>query len=178
MKLPETETFKINENWFCSKVVRKSMVYFSEDEIIRIFEDLPQHRGCSPVEIEEAESIFNGALPPFYKRLMLLDEQRMVATGSIRPVSELQNVRRDAEDILREEEELIEDWPVFNLSRNHVVFAWNDIYCFYYFEANGRDDVPVFRYVYYSDDDDRRPTIECRSVSDFMIESIRQFLKL
>jgi hypothetical protein len=154
------------------------MATFSDDEVLEVFVNLPQHRGCPPTDIAEAESFVEGTLPPFYKWLMLLDEQRVIAIDDLHSVSKLQEARQNAEDVLRETEEEVEDWPVLELQKKHVIFAWQGIYCFYFFEATGADDVPVYRFVYYSSDDEWRPTVVCRSVRTFLIGAIRDYLKL
>ncbi len=148
------------------------MTSFTDDEVLQIFEDLPNHLGCLPAELDDAEQAFGAVFPPIYRRLMLLDERRMLSIGWILPVGKLAAWKRDAEHLLKNDEH------TYRLEPHHVVFAWYDIHSFYFFTADGKDDVPVYRFNYYSDDDDWLPAIESTSVREFLIKRIRSYLKL
>lgn len=148
------------------------MTSFTDDEVLQIFEDLPNHLGCSPADLDDAEQAFGAVFPKIYRRLMLLDERRMLSIGWILPIGKLKDWKHDAEHLLTEDEH------EFQLEPQHVVFAWYDIHSFYFFAADGSDDVPVYRFNYYSDDDDWLPVVESLSVREFLIQRIRSYLKL
>ncbi|QDU43253.1 hypothetical protein Mal52_17250 [Symmachiella dynata] len=148
------------------------MTSFTDDEVLQIFEDLPNHLGCSPAELDDAEQAFGAVFPPIYRRLMLLDERRMLSIGWILPVSKLKVWKHDAEHLLTEDEH------EFQLEPNHVVFAWYEIYSFYFFTAGGKDDVPVYRFNYYSEEDNWHPALAASSIREFLIQRIRSYLKL
>ena len=105
------------------------MTRFTDDEVIQIFEELPNHQGCSPADLADAELQFGASFPTIYRRLMLLDERRMLSVGWILPVNKLAEWKRDAEQILNN------DGHDFQLAPNHVVFAWYDIHSFYFFRC-------------------------------------------
>ncbi len=148
------------------------MVRFTDDEVLQLFEDLPRHRGCGLSDLEKVEDTLGVSLPPTYRRLMLLDERRMLACGYVLPVDRLPEGRRNAEELLQE------DGFDFRFETNHVVFAWYEVHSFFYFEARGRDDVPVFEFDYCSGESYGLPMKRFPTARTFLVDLIRQYLKL
>ncbi|MCE9545945.1 MAG: hypothetical protein K8T25_10560 [Planctomycetia bacterium] len=148
------------------------MSSLSNNEVLRIFEVLQGHHGCPESVLNDAEQLVSGRLPPTYRRLMLLDADRLLATGVFLPPDKLSDHKQEAQELL------LEDNYSFRLERTHVVFAWLDIYAFYFFDAIGSDDVPVFEFNYYSSDNDRLPRECSRTVPEFFAKIIRDYLKL
>jgi len=114
------------------------MTRFTDDEVVQIFEELPNHQGCSSADLDDAEQAFGAAFPSIYRRLMLLDERRMLSIGWILPVRKLKDWKREAEHLLTE------DRHEFQLEPHHVVFAWYDIHSFFFLPPMG---VTMSRYI-------------------------------
>lgn len=147
-----------------------------EDRLIKhvfdIFEELPGHRGCPESVLCELEEEFGGPLPPTYRHVMLLDAVRMAnITGMFHP-SQLLNAKRDAEEVLAE------DQCHFRLQPKHVVFAREDIYGFYFFDADGNDASPVYLFNYYDNTDGGLPRQFSPNVREHFSSVIRTYLQL
>lgn len=143
-------------------------------EAIEIFDEMPGKRGVEETLLDDFELEFDCKLPPLYRRLMIEDGARMCNIPRISHPSKLRENRSEADFILCEET----DDYTYRLQSNHVVFAWEDIYGFYFFEAIGNDDVPVYLFNYYDDSDNGRPRIESSSVYEFIAWRIREYLQL
>ena len=145
---------------------------FDNEKVLEIFRDLPNHRGCTNDELDAAEQHFSVQLPQHYREMMKLDEIRLVNAGIVYPLSKLQSARQDAIEVL------IEDGYTFQLAPNDIVFAWEDIFAFYFFTANGNPDPPVMMFNYYSSDRDGKATILYDTLGAYFNERIRDYLKL
>lgn len=141
-------------------------------ETLEIFCELPGSRGCSESLLLEAESFFAGSLPPTYRRLMLLDEQRLCNTGIIVPVAKLPHRKTEAQKLLE-----LEGFD-FQLEMNHVVCGWNEVYSFDYFAACGNDDTCVYEFSYCGGDGHGSPVRCADTIPEYLATIIRRYLKL
>ena len=143
-----------------------------DDEVIRIFLELPGRRGCTDEELDVAERRSGVPLPSIYREMMRSDAARLVSAGIAVPLDRLQAARDDATEIL------IQDDRPFRLSPNEVVFAWDDIFAFHFFDATSGPDPPVRRFNYYSSDDGWAPILVYESLSRYFAEGLRRYLGL
>lgn len=140
--------------------------------VLRIFEELPDHRGCKDSVLDDAERQFGVQFPPTYRRLMRLDARRLVGTGVFLSPTALADHKTAAQELL------LENNRSFRLEPLHVVFAWVEVFAFYFFEAVGSDDVPVYEFNYYSSDNNYLPREYSPNVADFFAEHIRNYLNI
>jgi hypothetical protein len=149
-----------------------SMTPFAQQHVLDTFREMPGHRGCAESELTRVEQELGVALPPFYRAMMLLDATRLYNIDVFLRLAELRERREQACDLL------LEDGHEFELAPEHVVFAWDDIYAFYFFTAVGRDDVPVLEFSYYSPNEDGLPSVAYDSLPEFFAERLKEYLRL
>ena len=144
----------------------------SDQQVLEIFSELPSHRGCSSEELNAVEQQFGIKLPQQYRTMMQLDAERLVAAEIVLSLNSLRKYRDEASHIL------INHGRSFRLAATDFVFAWDEVYAFYFFSANGEPDSPVKKFNYYSSEDNWEPTIACATLAKYFAEMIRHYLKL
>ena len=142
------------------------------DQVLDVFRELPSHRGCSKEEFDATEMHLGVLLPKRYREMMQLDAGRLCDAGIVAPIGRLQELRQDATDLLTE------DGHSYRLGAEDVVFAWDDIYAFYFFKASGNDDPPVMMFNYYDSDHDWTPVVAYDTLTTYFIAALRRYLKL
>ena len=156
----------------CELKGRISLMTLRDDEVIDLFRELPGHRGCAAADFDDVERQFAIKLPSLYRTMMQLDAARLVSAGIVVPLDRLQERRNDANAILTEQGHL------FRLGINDVVFAWDDIFVFYFFAANGESDPPVMKFNYYSSENNWEPTVAYSTLTKYFADALRRYLKL
>ncbi|MDM4019510.1 SMI1/KNR4 family protein [Roseiconus lacunae] len=143
----------------------------STQDVLDIFRELPQHRGCAVAELDAVEKQLAVSLPKFYRDMMLLDAYRLYNTEIFVPVSELCDWTRTA----------LHDFDrgtVRTLSPNDVIFAVapgaEDNY---YFLADGSDDPPVYG-LSLNTSNPSTPNVIADALSFFTAEILRSSLRL
>jgi hypothetical protein len=111
-------------------------------------------------------------LPQRYREMMQLDAARLCGAGIVAPIRRLQELRQDAIDLL------IEDGRSYRPDADEVVFAWDDIYAFYFFKADGNDDPPVMMFNYYDSEHDWAPVVAYDTLTTYFTDALRRYLKL
>ena len=144
----------------------------SDEQVLEVFRELPGHRGHSSAELDTVEQQFGIKLPPQYRTAMQLGAERLVAAEIVLPLKSLEEYRGEANHIL------IEHGRSFRLAATDFVFAWDDIFAFYYFAASGDSDPPVMRFNYYSSEDNWEPAVAYVTLEKYFAEAIRKYLKL
>lgn len=148
-------------------------MYWRDEEILKIFRELPEQRGCSEADIRAAEAQLHVTLPAVYTDLMRLAENRLVVAGIVLPIRKLVMERDEAIDIL------IQDNYEFRLDRQDVVFTWELGCAFYFFHADGSPDPPVMAFNYaYASRNDWRPAVTHPSLTKFFAENIKRYFEL
>lgn len=145
------------------------MVRFSDDEVLHIFKDLPNHVGCKELELNEIEREFQVQLPEFYRQMMLKYERRLKSAG-ISPVGHVIENTYSARALL------VEDDFKYRLEDNHIVFDWNEYHSFRFFELDSDPDPQIKDFNYYNCHTE--PTLHCASLSDYFLTAIRSYLRL
>ncbi len=102
------------------------------DQLLDVFRGLPNLRGCSQEELDAAQKLLGVSLPERYREMMQLGAERLSGAGIVAPIRHLNELRQDAMELL------IEDGHSYRLAPDDVVFAWDDIYAFYLFKADGK----------------------------------------
>ena len=143
-----------------------------DDQVLDAFRELPGHRGCSKDELDATELHLGVLLPQRYREMMQLDAGRLCGAGIVAPIGRLQELRQDTIDLLTE------DGHSYRLDADDVVFAWDDIYAFYFFKAGGNDDPPVMMFNYYDSDHDWTPVVAYDTITTYFIAALRRYLKL
>lgn len=143
-------------------------------EAIEIFDEMPGKRGVAEQKLVGYETEFQCTLPPIYRRLMAEDGAHLSSIPGVSHPDKLRENRQEADYILCEET----DDYTYRLQIDHVVFAWENIYGFYFFEGNGSDETPVYIFNYYDDTDGGLPRIVSPSIGEFLAEKIREYLQL
>jgi hypothetical protein len=143
-----------------------------DDQVIDIFRELPGHRGCKAEELDDVEHRFGIKLPMLYRTMMQLDAARLASAGIVVPLNRLQESREDANAIL------MQDGYSFRLAPCDVVFAWVDIYAFYFFKANEESDPPVMEFNYYLNRSNGEPMVAYRTLSMYFAIALRQYLNM
>ena len=59
-----------------------------------------------------------------------------------------------------------------------VVFAWDDIYAFYFFRADGTDDPAVMMFNYYDSTFDWKPVQAFDTLTAYFTDALRRYLNL
>ena len=143
----------------------------SPQDILDIFRELPQHRGCTIDELDAAEQELAVSLPRFYRDIMLLDAYRLYNTEIFVPVSKLPEWTRTATDDFQ-------CGSVWTLTPRDVIFAVapgaEDNY---FFPTDGSDDPPVYGLVL-NTSNPSTPNVVADTLSYFTAEILRSFLKL
>ena len=142
------------------------------DHVLDVFRELPGHRGCSSDELDAAEAQLGVTLPQRYREMMSLDAERLCRAGIAAPIRCLQELRQDAIDLL------VEDGHSYRPDGDDVVFAWEDIYAFYFFKADGDDDPPVKMFNYYDSGHDGPPVVAYDTLTAYFTDALRRYLKL
>ena len=142
------------------------------DQVFDVFRELPGHRGCSENELDAAESQLGVSLPQRYREMMQLDAGRLCGAGIVAPIRRLKELRQDAIELL------IEDSHTFRPHAEDVVFAWEHIYAFYFFRADGNDDPPVMMFNYYDSEHDWEPVIAFDALTTYFTDALRRYLDL
>ncbi|WP_146517788.1 SMI1/KNR4 family protein [Stieleria varia] len=142
------------------------------DQVLDIFRELPGHRGCSEGELDVAESQLGVELPMRYREMMQLDAGRLCGAGIVAPIRRLQELRQDAIALL------IEDGHSYRPDADDVVFAWEDIYAFYFFKADGNNDPPVMMFNYDDSEHDWAPVIAYDTLTTYFTDALRRYLDL
>lgn len=143
-----------------------------DNQVLDIFRNLPEHRGCTPDQLQSVENNLGVLFPQFYNEMMLLDAARLASARIVAPLNQLQELRREAMSIL------VEDGHALRLTPQDVVFAWNDIFAFYFFKADGTVDPTVMMFNYYNSDNDWKAVVAFETLSAFFANAIRHYLKL
>ena len=155
----------------CPKQQLVSEHRLSPRDVLDIFRELPQHRGCAIGELDVAEHQLAVRLPRFYRDMMLLDAYRLCNTKIFVPVAELPEWTRTASDDFH-------PGTVWTLSPRDVIFAVapgaEDNY---FFSADGCDDPPVYGLVL-NTSNPSTPNVVADTLSYFTAEILRSFLKL
>lgn len=120
------------------------MSLLTQDEILSIIEQLPGARRSSEFEIACVESALAVKFPPTYRRMLLAAGHGLCSVPEFLTLPEIQTSTSAAAELLCEAE------CDFCLGPGDVVFAWFEIYAFYYFASIGSDDVPVYVFDYNS----------------------------
>ena len=148
------------------------------DETLEIFREMSGHAGCSPERLDELEREHDGAFPPLYHELMLLDADRLCNTKVFISPERILEYRHEAEHIIKYDE------FGFTLTKNQCVFAWQSIDAFFFFEMIGDDSVPVNGVNYcggFDTTDGNKygtPHTIAPSVPDFFAQVLRSYLGL
>ena len=142
------------------------------EQVLDVFRELPGHRGCSKDEIDAAQTQLGITFPQRYREMMQLDAARLCGSGIVAPIRRLQELRQDAFDLL------IEDGHSYRPDADDVVFAWEDIYAFYFFKADGNDDPPVMMFNYYDSEHDWAPVVAYNTLTTYFTDALRRYLKL
>ena len=143
------------------------MPRLSDDSVLTIFYDLPGHRGCSDAELRAAELEMTVTFPMSYRRMMLLDANRLYGTGVFLPPNELAGYNIDAPDIA--------DPLESTFTRPRIIFGIDDIRAFYAMDAVGGDDSAVYEFDHYTG---CGPTRIFDSFLTFVAGVLRGYLKL
>jgi hypothetical protein len=138
----------------------------SDDQVLKVFGELPDHRGTSSEELDAVERQFGVTLPAQYRTMMQLDAGRLTGAKIVLPLGSLQEHREDANQIL------VEDGHSFRLAATDFVFAWDDIFAFYFFTAKGKSDRPVMRFNYYLSSDNWEPAVAYNSLTKYFADAI------
>ncbi len=149
-------------------------ITFRDDRVIDLFRELPDHRGCSAAELDAAEADLGVCFPARYRAMMELDATRLCGAGIVAPLHRLNDFRQEADGVL------IEDGHLFRLERADVVFAWDGIFAFYFFNfnADGTDDPAVKMFNYYDSADDWKPVVSHDTLTAYFTDGLRRYLKL
>lgn len=142
------------------------------EQVLDVFRELPGHRGCSSYELDAAQTQLGVTLPQRYCEMMQLDAARLCGAGIVAPIRRLHELRQDAIDLL------IGDGHSYRLDADDVVFAWDDVYAFYYFKADGNDDPPVMMFNYYDSAHDWAPVVAYNTLTTYFTDTLRRYLKL
>lgn len=142
------------------------------DQVLDIFRELPGHRGCSEDELDAAESQLGVALPQRYREMMELGEARLCGAGIVAPIGRLQELRRNAIDIL------IDEGRSYRPDADDVVFAWDDVHAFYLFKSDGDDNPPVMMFNYYDSGHDWVPVLAYDTLTAYFAAALRRYLNL
>jgi len=142
------------------------------DQVLDVFRELPDHRDCSNTELDVTEVALGLCYPRQYRAMMELDGGRLYDAGIVAPLHLLDELRQEAIGLL------IEDGYLFSLQREDVVFAWEDIYAFYFFKADGTDDPAVMMFNYYDSSHDWKPVVAHDTLTAYFTDSLRRYLKL
>lgn len=150
-----------------------SPLYWSHDAVLDVFRDLPNHHGWTESQLDSIDAQFGITLPNVYRTMMRLDASRLIDAGIVAGFEDLQDNRNSALELL------VEDGHAFRLARSDFVFAWNEIYSFIYFSADGNPDPEVMEFNYYSQEGRVWiPTVRSDSLKTYFANSIRSYLKL
>lgn len=152
--------------------LKHNVMTIRNDQVLDIFRELPGHRGCSKDELDAAQAQLGVTLPQRYREMMQLDAARLCGAGIVVPIRCLQELRQDAIDLL------IEDDHSFRPHADDVVFAWDEIYAFYFFKADGRDDPPVMMFNYYDSKHDWEPVVAYDTITTYFTDALRRYLNL
>lgn len=152
--------------------LKHNVMTIRNDQVLDVFRELPGHRGCSKDELDAAQTQLGVALPQRYREMMQLDAGRLCGAGIVAPIRRLQELRRDVIDLL------IEDGHSYRPDADDVVFAWEDIYAFYFFKADGNEDPPVMMFNYYDSEHDWVPVVAYDTLTTYFTDALRRYLKL
>ncbi|WP_442511274.1 SMI1/KNR4 family protein [Novipirellula sp. SH528] len=142
------------------------------DQVLDVFRELPGHRGSSLAELDAVEKTLGVRLPRRYRELMELDSQRLCRAGIVASPRRLFEIRDEAKGLL------VEDGYEFRLQPEDVVFAWDDIYAFYFFRADGTDDPAVMMFNYYDSTFDWKPVQAFDTLTAYFTDALRRYLNL
>jgi hypothetical protein len=143
-----------------------------DNQVLDIFRELPEHRGCSAAELDAVETTFGVRFPKRYREMMELDSGRLCGAGIVAPLRRLTELRQDASELL------IVDGHDFRLHPDDVVFAWEEIFAFYFFRADGSDDPAVMMFNYYDSTHDWQPKVAFDSLTFYFTDALRRYLGL
>lgn len=142
------------------------------EQVLDVFRKLPGHRGCSKDELDSTQSQLGVTLPKLYREMMQLDAVSLCGAGIVAPIRRLQELRQDAIDLL------IEDGHSNRPDAVDIVFAWDDIYAFYLFKADGNNDPPIMMFNYYDSEHDWSPVVAYDTLTTYFTDALRRYLKL
>jgi len=148
------------------------MTPYTQKYILDIFTALPNQRGCPTEEMDLFQRQWKVEFPEFYRWIMRLDAERLANTGDFVPLARLPQAKEEAQQLLEE------DRYDFRLAPEHVVFAWDDIRAFQFFEAIGGQDVVVWEFDYYANPKQGLPVVVADSLANFYAEKLQAYLKL
>lgn len=103
---------------------------------------------------------------------MALDSKRLVNSGTVAPLQQLMELKAEAERLLTEV------GSGFRLSPDELVFAWDEIYSFYFFKADGSEDPPVMMFNYNDSSHNWEPVVATDSLTAFIAFKLGQHLKI
>ena len=143
----------------------------SPQDVLTIFRDLPQHRGCDASLLDAAEHALGVVFPAFYREIMLLDAYRLYQTEIFLPVNELHEWTQAAGDDFV-------PGSTCTLTTRDVIFATAlGGYDNYFFRADGVDDPPVYGLALNSARPGS-PNVVADTLSFFTSEILRSFLRI
>ncbi len=143
-----------------------------DNQVLEVFRALPEHRGCSISELNATETTLGVRFPQRYREMMELDSGRLCGAGIVVPLLRLGELRQDASGLLAE------DGHEFRLEPDDFVFAWEDIFAFYFFKADGSDDPAVMMFNYYDSSHSWQPIIAFDSLTLYFTDALRRYLGL
>ncbi|WP_338555114.1 SMI1/KNR4 family protein [Paenibacillus sp. KS-LC4] len=124
-------------------------------------------QGFSELEVDQCEQAIGTILPNQYREFLLAigHDAGLLFQGTdilFRNIENLLELRKEAEDLLEENEE------IFNLPSDAFVFSMHQGYEFNYFVISEGNDPPVYQYV----EGDGSPVLVWDSFSTFLGKSI------
>lgn len=152
--------------------VKVGEIIMDKKEIVTLLNDYKiatnnEIQGFTELEVEQCEKALGSKLPNQYREFLLAigHNAGLLFQGTdilFRNVDQLLELRKDAEDLLAENEE------TFILPTDAFVFSMHQGYEFNYFVLSEGDDPPVYQYV----EGDGSPVLVWDSFSTFLRKSI------
>ncbi|MCC9603338.1 SMI1/KNR4 family protein [Stieleria sp. JC731] len=143
-----------------------------DDEILEVFRELPGHRGSSAAELDATEKLLGIKFPVQYREFMELDSNRLCIAEIAAPLSHLAKLHVCATELLER------DGFEFRLQADDVVFAWDEIYAFLFFKADGSNDPATWMFNYNDSESDGKPVVISESLTGYFTDRLRQYLNL
>ncbi len=103
---------------------------------------------------------------------MELDAQRLCGAGIVATLRRLPELREDANDLL------VHDGYEFRLQPEDVVFAWDDIYAFYFFKADGTHAPATMMFNYNDSTYDWKPVSAFDTLTGYFTDNLRRYLNV
>ncbi len=73
------------------------------DQVLDVFRELPDHRGCSITELDVAQAALGVCFPQRYRAMLELDAGRLCNAGIVAPLHCLNDLRHEANGLLIED---------------------------------------------------------------------------